>query len=68
MLYEQTEKINKLGEVSGHNSCDAFALLLALWLLIIVIGTTTISFMQCIYTYIPETNHVPKQYNVTVIL
>jgi hypothetical protein len=25
-------------------------------------------FMQGIYTYIPETNHVPKEYNVTVIL
>jgi hypothetical protein len=28
----------------------------------------TISFMQGIYTYIPETNHVPKQYNVAAIL
>jgi ABC-type multidrug transport system permease subunit len=27
-----------------------------------------ISFMQGIYTYIPETNHVPKQYNVAAIL
>jgi hypothetical protein len=24
--------------------------------------------MQGIYTYIPEKNHVPKQYNVTAIL
>jgi hypothetical protein len=24
--------------------------------------------MQGIYTYIPETNHVPKEYNVTAIL
>jgi hypothetical protein len=24
--------------------------------------------MQGIYTYIPETNHVPKQHNVTAIL
>jgi hypothetical protein len=24
--------------------------------------------MQGIYTYIPETNHVPKQYNVAAIL
>jgi hypothetical protein len=24
--------------------------------------------MQCIYTYIPDTNHVPKQYNVAAIL
>jgi hypothetical protein len=25
------------------------------------IGKDTISFMQGIYTYIPETNHVPKE-------
>jgi hypothetical protein len=24
--------------------------------------------MQGIYTYIPETNHVPKQYNIAAIL
>jgi hypothetical protein len=24
--------------------------------------------MQGIYTYIPETNHTPKEYNVTAIL
>jgi hypothetical protein len=28
----------------------------------------TISFMQGIYTYIPEINPVPKEYNVTAIL
>jgi hypothetical protein len=28
----------------------------------------TISLMQGIYTYIPEKNHVPKQYNVAAIL
>jgi hypothetical protein len=28
----------------------------------------TISFMQGIYTYIPETNNVPKEYNVPAIL
>jgi hypothetical protein len=31
-------------------------------------GKDTISFMQGIYTYIPETNHVPKEYNVAAIL
>jgi small-conductance mechanosensitive channel len=24
--------------------------------------------MKCIYTYTPETNHVPKEYNVAAIL
>jgi hypothetical protein len=42
-------------------------------IIIIIITTTTttttiISFMQGIYTYIPETNHVPKEYNVAAIL
>jgi hypothetical protein len=35
---------------------------------VVVIGKDTISFMQGIYTYIPETNHVSKQYNVAAIL
>jgi hypothetical protein len=29
-------------------------------IIIIIIGKDTISFMQGIYTCIPETNHVPK--------
>jgi hypothetical protein len=36
--------------------------------IIIIIGKETISFMQGIYTYIPETNYVPKQHNVAAIL
>jgi hypothetical protein len=34
----------------------------------IIIGKDTISFMQGIYIYIPETNHVPKEYSVAAIL
>jgi hypothetical protein len=30
-------------------------------IIIIIIGNDTISFMQGIYTYIPDTNHVPKE-------
>jgi hypothetical protein len=30
-------------------------------IIIVIIGKDTISFMQGIYTYIPETNHVPKE-------
>jgi hypothetical protein len=37
-------------------------------IIIIIIGKDIISFMQGIYTYIPETNHVPKQYSVAAIL
>jgi hypothetical protein len=35
-------------------------------IIIIIIGKDTVTFMQGIYTYIPETNHVPKEYNVAV--
>jgi hypothetical protein len=34
----------------------------------IIIIIITISFMHCIYTHIPETNPVPKQYNVAANL
>jgi hypothetical protein len=37
-------------------------------IIIIIIIIITISFTQSIYTYIPETNHVPKGYNVAAIL
>jgi hypothetical protein len=37
-------------------------------IIIIIIGKDTISFMRGIYTRIPETNHVPKEYNVAAIL
>ena len=32
--------------------------------IIIIIIIIIISFMQDIYTYIPETNHVPREYSV----
>jgi ABC-type transport system involved in multi-copper enzyme maturation permease subunit len=37
-------------------------------IIIIIIITITISFIQGIYTYIPDTNPVPKQHIVTTIL
>jgi hypothetical protein len=37
-------------------------------IIIIIIIIITISFMQGIYTCIPETNNVPKEYNVTAML
>ena len=40
-------------------------IIIALCIIIIII---VISFMQDIYTYIPETNHVPREYSVSAIL
>ena len=37
-------------------------------IIIIVIIIIIFSFMQCIYTYIPETNYVRKEYTVAAIL
>jgi hypothetical protein len=34
----------------------------------VVIIIIIISFMQGIYTYIPDTNHVPREYSVAAIL
>jgi hypothetical protein len=39
-----------------------------MYICIIVIIIITVSFMQGIYTYIPETNRVRKGYNVAAIL
>ena len=37
-------------------------------LIIIIIIIIIISFMQGIYTYIPETNYVPREYSIAAIL
>ena len=37
-------------------------------LLLLLLFITIISFMQGIYTHIPETNSVPREYSVTAIL
>jgi hypothetical protein len=37
-------------------------------IIIVIIITLVITFMQGIYSYIPETNHVSRVYNVAAIL
>jgi len=37
-------------------------------IIVIIIIVIIISFMQSIYTYIPETNYVPREYSVAAIL
>jgi hypothetical protein len=36
-------------------------------IIIIIIGKNTISFMQGIYTYIPEIKYAPNEYNLAAI-
>ena len=38
------------------------------FIIIIIIIIIIISFMQGIYTHIPETNYVPREYSVAAIL
>ena len=37
-------------------------------IIVIIIIIITISFVQVIYTYIPETNYVPREYSFAAIL
>ena len=39
-----------------------------LMMIVIIIIIIIISFIQGIYTYIPETNHVPREYSISAIL
>ena len=52
----------------GTNCSTDPSYLLLLFVIIIVIIIIVISFMQGIYTYIPETNYVPREYSVAAIL
>jgi hypothetical protein len=54
-----------------HIPEDIIIIIIIIIIITIITTTTTtitISVMQSIYTYIPETNHVPKEYNVAAIL
>ena len=37
-------------------------------IIVIIIIIIIISFMQGVYTYIPQTNHVPREYSVSAIV
>jgi hypothetical protein len=56
----------ELGQLAGEYKGEGATRFIII--IIIVIGKYTISFMQGIYTHIPQTNHVPKEYNVAAIL
>ena len=43
-------------------------IIIIIFIIIIIIIILGISFMQGIYTYIPETNHVPREHCVATIL
>ena len=45
-----------------------FSFIIIIIIIIIIVIVIVISFTQGIYTYIPETNHVSREYSVSVIL
>ena len=63
-----------LGNLCNPGVLLLFSLLSLVWhiiiiiIIIIAIIIIIISFMQGIYTYIPETNYVPREYSVSAIL
>jgi hypothetical protein len=51
-----------------YNHCHRVTAHLQLNIIIIIIVILGISFIQGIYTYISETNHVPREHCVATIL
>jgi hypothetical protein len=49
-------------------ACDKRRIIIITIIINIIIGKDTISFMQGIYTHIPETTHSPKEYSVAAII
>ena len=58
--------MNKVDGINAHKpfKTDIIIIIIIIIITIIII----ISFMQGIYTYIPETNYVPREYSVAAIL
>jgi Na+/proline symporter len=54
--------------MKSYININTIIIIIIVIIIIIIIGKDTISFMHGIYTSIPETNHVPNQYNVAAIL
>ena len=45
-----------------------YIIIIIIIIIIVVVVVVVISFMQGIYTYIPETNYVPREYSAAAIL
>ena len=57
-----------MNKVDGINAHKPFKTDIIIIIIIIITIIIIISFMQGIYTYIPETNYVPREYSVAAIL
>ena len=54
--------------LSGINPLRIIIIIIIIIIIHIILIILGISFMQGIYTYIPETNHVPREHCVATIL
>jgi len=59
--------ITTLVPIQGMATVVVIIIIIIITIIIITI-IIVISFMQGIYTYIPETNYVPREYSVAAIL
>ena len=61
-----------LDDITSQKTEVSFVVVVVVVVVVIVVVVDVIviiiSFMQGIYTYIPETNHVPREYSVSPIL
>ena len=65
-IVSDTAVLDPCGMQSYVQKADVFQLIVPLIIIIIII--IIISFMKGIYTHIPETNYVPREYSVAAIL
>ena len=54
--------------ISVLNLLYFYIIIIVIIIIIIIIIILVITFMQCIYNYVPETNHVSIVYSVAAVL
>ena len=59
---------NALGGETSISAGTEIIIIIIIIIIVIIITIIIISFTQGIYTYIPETNYVPREYSVAAIL
>ena len=64
-ILESRELYSNSIHAAQHPNCTRSFIVI---IIIIIIILLSIFFVQCIYTYIPETNHVPRENCVATIL
>jgi len=58
----------EVARIKESTLASRFAIIIIIIIIVVVIIIIIISSMQGIYTYIPETKHVPREYIVAAVL